>query len=46
MRISKDTRSDLDSVAKNYNMSASATVDMLIVKETRLIEKKRKADEK
>ena len=46
MRISKDTRSDLDRVAKHYNLSASATVDMLIAKETRLIDKQRKEDEK
>ena len=39
MRISKDTRADLDRVAKHYNLSASATVDMLIAKETRLIDK-------
>ena len=46
MRISKDARSDLDRTAKHYNLSASATVDMLIAKETRLIEKKRKEDGK
>lgn len=46
MRISKDTRADLDRVAKHYNLSASATVDMLIAKETRLIDKQRKEDEK
>lgn len=45
MRISKDTRADLDRVAKHYNLSASATVDMLIAKETRLIDKQRKEDE-
>ena len=45
MRISKDTRADLDRVAKHYNLSASATVDMLISKETRLIDKQRKEDE-
>ena len=45
MRISKDTRADLDKVAKHYNLSASATVDMLIAKETRLIEKQGKEDE-
>lgn len=45
MRISKDTRADLNRVAKHYNLSASATVDMLIAKETRLIEKQRKEDE-
>ena len=45
MRISEDTRADLDRVAKHYNLSASATVDMLIAKETRLIEKQRKEDE-
>ena len=39
MRISKDTRSDLDRVAKHCNLSASAAVDMLIAKETRLIDK-------
>ena len=39
MRMSKDTRADLGRVAKHYNLSASATVDMLIAKETRLIEK-------
>ena len=38
MRISKDTRADLDRVAKHYNLSASATVDMLIAKETREID--------
>ena len=46
MRISKDTRADLDRVAKYYNLSASATVDMLIAKETRLIDKQRKEDDK
>ena len=46
MRISKDTREDLDRVAKHYNLSASATVDMLKAKETRLIDKQRKEDEK
>ena len=46
MRISKDTRADLDRVAKHYNLSASATVDMLIAKETRLIDKQRKEDDK
>lgn len=46
MRISKDTRADLDRVAKHYNLSASATVDMLIAKETRLIDKHRKEDER
>lgn len=45
MRMSEDTRADLDKVAKHYNLSASATVDMLIAKETRLIEQ-RKEDEK
>ena len=45
MRISKDTREDLNRVAKHYNLSASATVDMLIAKETRLIDKQRKEDE-
>lgn len=45
MRMSKDTRSDLDRVAKHYNLSASATVDMLIAKETRLIDRQRKEDE-
>lgn len=45
MRMSKETRTDLDGVAKHYNLSASATVDMLIAKETRLIEKQRKEDE-
>lgn len=39
MRISKETRVDLDRVAKHYNLSASATVDMLIAKETRLIDR-------
>ena len=37
MRISKETRTDLDRLAKHYNLSASATVDMLIAKETKLI---------
>ena len=46
MRISKDTRTDLDGVAKYYNLSASATVDMLIAKEKRMIDKQRKEDEK
>lgn len=46
MRISKDTRADLDRVAKHYNLSASATVDMLIAKEKRLIDKQRKEDGK
>ena len=46
MRISKDTRADLDRVAKRYNSSASATVDMLIMKETRLIDRQRKEDER
>ena len=45
MRISKDTRADLNRVAKHYNLSASATVDMLIAKETRLIDNQRKEDE-
>ena len=45
MRIRKDTRADLDRVAKHYNLSASATVDMLIAKETRLIDKQRNEDE-
>ena len=45
MRISEGTRADLDKVAKHYNLSASATVDMLIAKETRLIDKQRKEDE-
>ena len=45
MRISKDTRADLNRVAKHYNLSASATVDMLIAKEKRLIDKQRKEDE-
>ena len=45
MRISKETRADLDRVAKHYNLSASAAVDMLIAKETRLIYKQRKEDE-
>ena len=45
MRISNNTRTDLDRVAKHYNLSASATVDMLIAKETRLIDKQRKEDE-
>lgn len=46
MRISEGTRADLDRVAKHYNLSASATVDMLIAKETRLIDKQRKEDGK
>lgn len=45
MRISKETRADLNRVAKHYNLSASATVDMLIAKEKRLIDKQRKEDE-
>ena len=45
MRISKDTRADLNKVAKHYNLSAFATVDMLIAKEKRLIDKQRKEDE-
>ena len=45
MRISKDARADLNKVAKHYNLSASATVDMLIAKEKRLIDKQRKEDE-
>ena len=45
MRISEETREDLDRIAKHYNLSASATVDMLIAKETRLIDKQRKEDE-
>ena len=45
MRISNNTRADLDRVAKHYNLSASATVDMLISKETRLIDKQSKEDE-
>ena len=45
MRISKETREKLNRVAKHYNLSASATVDMLISKETRLIDKQRKEDE-
>ena len=39
MRISKDTRTDLNRVAKHYNLSASATVDLLIAKETREIDR-------
>ena len=46
MRISEETRENLDRVAKHYNLSASATVNMLIAKETRLIDKQRKEDEK
>lgn len=46
MRMSEETRADLDRVAKHYNLSASATVDMLIAKETRLIDKQRKEDGK
>ena len=45
MRMSEETRTDLDRVAKHYNLSASATVDMLIAKEKRLIDKQRKEDE-
>lgn len=45
MRMSEETRANLDRVAKHYNLSASATVDMLIAKETRLIDKQRKEDE-
>jgi hypothetical protein len=45
MRMSEETRADLDSVAKYHNLSASATVDMLIAKEKRLIDKQRKEDE-
>lgn len=45
MRISKETRENLNLIAKHYNLSASATVDMLIAKETRLIDKQRKEDE-
>lgn len=39
MRISKETREHLDKLAKYYNLSASATVDMLIAKEMRFIER-------
>ena len=46
MRISEDTRADLNRVAKYYNLSASSTVDMLIAKETRLIDKQIKEDKK
>ena len=46
MRISEETREDLDRIAKHYNLSASATIDMLIAKEKRLIDKQRKEDEK
>ena len=45
MRISEETREDLDRIAKHYNLSASATIDMLIAKEKRLIDKQRKEDE-
>lgn len=44
MRMSEETRVDLDRVAKYYNLSASATVDMLIAKEKRLIDKQRNED--
>ena len=46
MRISKDTRADLNKVAKHYNLSASVTVDMLIAKEKRLRDGQRKEGEK
>ena len=46
MRISKGTREDLDRVSKHYNLSASATVDMLIAREARLIDKQRKVGER
>ena len=46
MRMSEETRADLDKVAKHYNLSASAAVDMLIAKETRLIDKQREEDRK
>lgn len=45
MRISEETREYLDRIAKHYNLSASATIDMLIAKEKRLIDKQRKEDE-
>ena len=45
MRISEETREDLNRIAKHYNLSASATIDMLIAKEKRLIDKQRKEDE-
>ena len=45
MRISKETREELNRVARHYNLSASATVDMLIAKETRMIDNQRKEDE-
>ena len=45
MRISEETREDLDRIAKHYNLSASATIDMLIAKEKRLIYKQRKEEE-
>ena len=45
MRISEETREDLDRIAKHYNLSASATIDMLIAKEKRLIDKQRKEDD-
>ena len=35
MRISKETKTQLDRLAKYYNLSASAVIDMLISKEAR-----------
>ena len=46
MRKRSSARADLDRVAKHYNLSASAAIDMLIAKETRLIDKQRKEDGK
>ena len=45
MRMSEKTKANLERLKKHYNLSASATVDMLIAKETRLIDKQRKEDE-
>lgn len=46
MRMSEKTKANLERLKKHYNLSASATVDMLIAKETRLIDKQRKEDDK
>jgi Mor family transcriptional regulator len=42
--MSIETRTNLENLAKHYNLTASAVVDMLIERETRAIEQ-RKEDE-
>ena len=45
MRMNEETKKRLELLKKHYNLSASAVIDMLIAKETRLIDKQRKEDE-